>query len=212
MNEAVLATDGRKVGTRGKATRGRLLNATSRLLAERGVFDLKVVDVTRSVGSSPATFYQYFTDVEAAILALCDEATEDAGALLQVFTQPWTEASGMQLARRFIDEFLRYWDEHQAVLRVRNLKSEEGDRRFRDARQRGYIKLMEGLVREIQAGQKSGRVSDVLHPYATAAGVLAVIERLLAFQAELGRRGVSRAALRETLAGLVFQILTGRRP
>ena len=42
------------------------------------MLELKIVDVTREVGSSPATFYQYFVDVDAAILALADEATEQS--------------------------------------------------------------------------------------------------------------------------------------
>jgi len=35
--------------------------------------DLKVVDIAREAATSPGTFYQYFPDVESAILALADE-------------------------------------------------------------------------------------------------------------------------------------------
>ena len=69
----VMATDGRVIGRRAIQTRRRLLDVTASLLAERGALDLKVIDVAREVGASPATFYQYFADVEDAILALATE-------------------------------------------------------------------------------------------------------------------------------------------
>ena len=53
---------------RGDDARRRLLDATAELLEDRGILDLKVVDVARRVGTSPATFYQYFQNVEEAVL------------------------------------------------------------------------------------------------------------------------------------------------
>ena len=67
--ESAVALDGRPLGKRGAATRRRLLDATAQLLESHGVRDLRVVDIARVVGTSPATFYQYFRDVEEAVLA-----------------------------------------------------------------------------------------------------------------------------------------------
>jgi hypothetical protein len=39
--------------------------------------------------------------------------------------------------------------------------------------------------------------------------MLAMLERLLAYQNELGQRGTTREALRETLAVLIHQTLAG---
>ena len=77
MTEPALASDGRIIGARAHRTRRSLLDATAELLEVRGAFGLRVVDITREVGMSPATFYQYFADVEAAILVLADEASDD---------------------------------------------------------------------------------------------------------------------------------------
>jgi AcrR family transcriptional regulator len=65
-----LALDGRALGQRGARTRRRLLDATSQLLETEGIRDLRVVEIARVVGTSPATFYQYFRDVDDAVLAL----------------------------------------------------------------------------------------------------------------------------------------------
>ena len=61
-----VALDGRPLGKRGAQTRRRLLDATATLLETHGIRDLRVVDIARAVGTSPATFYQYFRDVEEA--------------------------------------------------------------------------------------------------------------------------------------------------
>ena len=54
----------------GQATRQRLLDATSAAVAEGRYRDLTVVDVSRRAETSPATFYQYFPDIESAVLSL----------------------------------------------------------------------------------------------------------------------------------------------
>jgi len=85
MTDQVLAADGRVIGARAYKTRARLLDATNELLEERGALGLRVVDITRQIGSSPATFYQYFQDVEDAILALAEEATADVSSFAHFF-------------------------------------------------------------------------------------------------------------------------------
>ena len=47
-----------------------MMDATGVLLETVAYRDLKVVDIAREAGTSPATFYQYFPDVEAAMLAM----------------------------------------------------------------------------------------------------------------------------------------------
>ncbi len=67
------AADGRVPGRRGRATRQRLLECTSEMLRTTSYRDLKVVDIAREAATSPGTFYQYFPDVESAILVLADD-------------------------------------------------------------------------------------------------------------------------------------------
>ena len=131
VTERVLATDGRVIGSRASQTRNKLLDATRKLLAEQGVLDLKVVDITREVRTSPATFYQYFGDVSDAILALADDAAEDMAPIVALLAAPWTDEEAQDRAREFTSAFIDYWIAHQAVLRARNLQAEEGDQRFR---------------------------------------------------------------------------------
>jgi AcrR family transcriptional regulator len=120
VTERVLATDGRVIGSRASQTRHKLLDSTKKLLAEQGVLELKVVDITREVRTSPATFYQYFGDVNDAILALADDAAEDMAPLVALLAAPWTDDEALDRAREFTSAFIDYWIANQAVLRARD--------------------------------------------------------------------------------------------
>jgi AcrR family transcriptional regulator len=208
--KTVLGADGRVLGSRAESTRNRILEATSKLLAESGVLDLKIVDITREVGSSPATFYQYFVDIDAAILALAEQATNDEAPLVSHLANGWDGDDGLERAGEFVDAYTRFWDDHNAVLRVRNLKAEEGDRAFREVRSKAHLLVIEAMVKMVQQAQQAGRLPDTIHPFVTATAMIAMIERLLPYRNEIGRRGASAEALRNTLAALLYRSLTGR--
>jgi AcrR family transcriptional regulator len=211
VSNKVKAADGREIGDRAKATRARLLQAIVALLERDGVLELKVVDVTREIGAAPATFYQYFPDIDAAMLALADEATEDEQPLVQHLAPAWSTPADFERARAFVDAYSLYWDEHNAVLRVRNLKAEEGDPAFRKTRTAAHLLLMNEMASMVKAGQTAGRVVETLDPIATAAAMLAMLERLLAYRSELQRRGPTADSIRDTLTTVLFQTLSGLR-
>src|SRR4051812_14723081 len=73
--------DKRMAGRRARETRERILESLGKLLGSMSYRDVRVTDVVREVGTSPATFYQYFADVETAVLALAQDVTKDAAGL-----------------------------------------------------------------------------------------------------------------------------------
>jgi AcrR family transcriptional regulator len=208
--ERAVAIDGRALGRRGAQTRRRLLDATAELLETRGIRDLRVVDIARAVGSSPATFYQYFRDVEAAVLALTQEVGNDLSPLLALLGQPWDADHGLDDARALVAGFVEYWDRHRAVLRTRNLAAQEGDERFRDVRNRTLGEFMSSLTDKIAEARAAGRVVDEMSPLAASAALVALIERMAAFHRELEPIGISREDLVETTARIIHQTVVGR--
>lgn len=207
--ERVVATDGRVIGQRAQETRRRLLEATAALLATEGSLDLKVIDIARSIGASPATFYQYFEDVDAALLALTEEAGEALADLQPLFGADWDRKHGLAVVRQFVSGFLDYWDEHQAILRLRNLRSEENDHRFRSLRIKATADIMQAFIGKVDEAKSAGRLAEEMHSYATAGAMMAVLERLATFHVEFERRGVARSEMNETIARIVYQGLTG---
>lgn len=209
MTNRVLAADGRSIGARAQATRRRLLDATARLLSELGVLDLRVVDITRAVGTSPATFYQYFPDVDAAILALAQEAKDDERPLVDFLTPGWSTMGGLTQARTFVDAYIEFWNSHHAVLRIRNLKAEEGDPSFRAVRSEANLLVIDAMQTMLRSSIEAGRLPEALDPFTAAAAMVAMIERILAFQPEMARRGADRQKLLESLSILLYRGLTG---
>jgi len=196
------AVDGRLPGRRGLATRQRLLAATASLLETTGYRDLKVVEVAREAGTSPATFYQYFPDAESAVLVLAAELTEawhDELATL-VADGDWI-GNPDGAARHASEGFLGFWTAHRAVLGVLDLASTEGDERFRDLRTR----LLNGpTAAMVDVAVASGAAGD---PMAAAGVLVAMLAHVSNHQVGLERWGVDRSALVTTMAGVLRRTL-----
>ena len=103
---AIAATDGRVPGRRGLATRTRLLECTAELLAATPWRSIKVIDIARQAGTSPATFYQYFENVEQAILVMAEELMQGAGTLAELVDGDWSDEASWATARRVVEGFM----------------------------------------------------------------------------------------------------------
>jgi AcrR family transcriptional regulator len=207
----VVAIDGRQLGRRAQQTRRRLLDATQELLEAHPIREVRVVDIARAVGTSPATFYQYFADVESAVLVLAEEVADELDPIAHLLDEPWRGKAGLDSARHLVDSFVSYWDRYRAILRVRNLASEEGDPRFREVRIRALSRITDRLRNQVIDAQAAGRVAAEIEPYAAAAGLVAMLERMASHHVSIEDRGLSRDALVETLARVVHGTVTGKR-
>src|SRR5437763_15084347 len=120
MTGQVRTVDGRVAGRRGQATRQKLLDCLSEMLSSSPYRDVKVIDVARRAGTSPATFYQYFPDVEGAVLELADSVAKDGASALAelVAERSWAGKSGWRTAEELVDGFLAFWRRNDAILRV----------------------------------------------------------------------------------------------
>ncbi len=201
--------NGRLLGPRALLTRQRLLDETRALLEKGSLRELRVVEIARTVGTSPATFYQYFRDVEEAVLCLAERAGEDVPAVVEMIGGPWRGERGLANARAIVDAFIRHWDENRAVLRVRNLASEEGDLRFQRVRRRTLSPLIEAFAAQFELGVREGVISPEVHPYAGAAALAAILERMAAYHVELEGFGMTREDLVESCARILAQTLAG---
>ncbi len=206
------ATDGRVIGERALQTRRRILDATASLVRENGALDLKVMDVAREVGTSPATFYQYFSDVEDAIYALSTEMIEKVAPIQDQMSAEWiADARGSSLdhARRLVSDYTDFWDENGAVLRVMLLRADERDERFRQIRREYNAPFMTAMVAKVRGAQDAGRLNTALDAEATAGAMLAALDRLPNYREGFEKRGTSREAMIETVARLLHSSLTG---
>ncbi len=192
--------DGQAIGAKGRKTRRRLLDAASLLLHNGGLGDLKVADVARLAGISPPTFYLYFQDVDDLVLTVVNEHTQSTPALLAMIETPW-EGESRAEARAFVEAYMRVWDSHAAIFRVRNLAAEAGRPGFYAAREAAVHPLLERLAGRIARAQANGGPPADLDPQALAGVVVALLERLSAVAQPSGQGSSLReAGLQEAAA------------
>ncbi len=198
------ASDGRVPGRRGLATRQKMLDATGVLLDTVAYRDLKVVDIAREAGTSPATFYQYFPDVEAAVLAMAsdlgDAWHEDLSKL--VTNRDW-EGDPDGSAHRVADGMLEFWTLHKPVLRVLDMASMEGDLRFREIR----TNLLAGATEALMDLAAERHIPG--DPMASAGVVVGMLAHVANHQHGLERWGVSHDVLVDTVAGIIRRTILG---
>jgi AcrR family transcriptional regulator len=208
--EDLRAADGRVPGRRGRATRTRLLECTADMLATTSFRELKVIDIAREASTSPATFYQYFPDVESAILVLTEEMAESTNELAAIVRDAaWTGEEGYAAALELADAFLEFWDRHRSLLRVVDLATGEGDRRFGRVRSRMLNPVTVALSEAIKQAQPKRRDLD---PMATAGVLVAMLGQVAAHRYGFEFWGIRTSDTRQSLAHVVFWSVTGQPP
>ena len=204
------AVDGRRPGRRGRATREKLLATLDGLLESTGYRELKVVDVARAAGTSPATFYQYFADVEQAILVLGEGIMTDATALAGHVGEEWDDAG--RVAERIVTEFMDFWEAHRSVLRVIDLATEEGDLRFQALRTRALNAITAALADVIGSRQRVVRAPTALDPMATAGVLVAMLAHVSSHRYGFESWGIRTAELNKSLTRILHLGVTGASP
>jgi AcrR family transcriptional regulator len=196
------------------ATRERLLDHTNRLLGTTAYRDLKVVDIAREAGVSPATFYQYFPDAESAVLALADRLIGEGGERLTLpFRRAtWEGRAAYEACEDMAAAFLDFWNDHSALMAVIDLAALEGDQRFRDCRTHLLSRFTLLATDVITEQQRLGFAPAALNPMATAVVLVSMLAHVAAHQFGIAEAGVDTGALRDTMARLIYTGVTGRTP
>lgn len=208
------ASDGRVPGRRGRATRQRLLECTGQMLRDRSYRELTVVDIAREAGTSPATFYQYFPDVESAILVLADFMVTQGGEIFASLTEQatWKGREGFQASLDLVDGVLEFWERFQPLLRVVDLATEEGDSRFANVRTRLLNDLNNTLAQAAADHQAAGRGQEGIDPNAIGGVLVAMLAHVSAHRLGFEFWGVKTDDLRQAMARIVFWSVTGQKP
>jgi len=203
------AVDGRVPGKRGRATRERLLACTAELLEKTSYRDLSVIDIAGCAGTSPATFYQYFEDVEAAVLVLARALADEAPALRAIIEEAdWRGRTGYSAAEGLVDAILDLWERHRAVLRVVDLSTAEGDMRFQNVRTHLLNEVTESLRRAIESAQRRGKRGP--DPMAQAAALVSLLVHVAAHRYGFEFWGIKTDDMRRSVTGILYSGVTGR--
>ncbi|MEV8545228.1 TetR family transcriptional regulator [Streptomyces pseudovenezuelae] len=205
--------DGRVAGRRGQATRQKLLDCLSEMLSSSPYRDVKVIDVARKAGTSPATFYQYFPDVEGAVLEIAEQMATEGGQLTELLAgRSWVGKAGWQTSQELVDGFLEFWRRNDAILRVVDLGAAEGDKRFYKIRMKILNSVNNSLSDAVAELQSKGKVDKDVNPAAIAGSLVAMLAAVASHQKGFQTWGVKQAELKPNLALLVHLGVTGKKP
>jgi AcrR family transcriptional regulator len=214
----VATTDGRVPGERGRQTRQRLLDATVELLATTPWRSVKVTDIARQAQTSPATFYQYFANVEQAIRVLAEGMVDQAGQLADLVGGDWSDGASWDTARAVTERFLDYWEDNRAVFRVVDLATEEGDGQLRGIRVRALNAVTVALAQVITTaspsavGAAAGSTCSPAgaDPMAVAGTLVAMFASVSAHRYGFEFWGIRTRNLVDTQARTLHWAVTGR--
>jgi AcrR family transcriptional regulator len=217
--EQVATTDGRVPGERGRQTRQRLLDATVELLATTSWRSVKVTDIARQAQTSPATFYQYFANVEQAIQVLAESMVDQAGQLAELVGGDWSPEASWGTAREVTEGFLSYWEDNRAVFRVVDLATEEGDGQLRGIRVRALNAVTVALAQVIAAASPSPEGGPAgatcspagADPMAVAGTLVAMFASVSAHRYGFEFWGIRTRNLIDTQARTLHWAVTGRQ-
>ncbi len=217
---------GRPLGPRAQNTRVRILDATVVLLGEKPMRELRVIDIARRIGSSPATFYQYFKDVEDVVLHLASHVSEFTPEIVELVQGDWTGRQGHERGRKLAHVVISHWDRYAPILRVRNNACDEGDAAFRELRMSTMMPLVHAFAEIIEASQGGANAAQPeakdaegegewqggrLYPMMAAVALASVLERLSMYHVSIEELAGTREQLIETLATLLQSLLTSKR-
>ena len=205
MTEHLRAVDGRVPGRRGRATRDKLLKATAELLDKKSYRELTVVEIAKRAKTSTATFYQYFTDVEAALAELARELSDEAPSLVEIIKTGDWKSGGAKSATKLVDAFVDLWERHHAILRVVDLATAEGDLRFRNIRTHLLSQVTDAL-RDAIVKSSNGD----LEPRAHAAALVSLLAHVAEHRYGFDFWGIKLDDVRKSTAKHVAWGITGR--
>ncbi|MFF5390859.1 TetR family transcriptional regulator [Streptomyces sp. NPDC013012] len=213
MTGQVRTVDGRVAGRRGQATRQKLLDCLGEMLSSSPYRDVKVIDVARKAGTSPATFYQYFPDVEGAVLEIAEEMAKEGAGLADLASgRSWVGKAGWQSSEELVEGFLDFWRKHDAILRVVDLGAAEGDKRFYKIRMKILNSVTNSLTDAVKELQAKGKVDKDVSPAAMAGSLVTMLAAVAGHQKGFQTWGVRQAELKPNLALLVHLGITGKKP
>lgn len=167
------------MGVKGMRTRARIVEVTLALLEAKPLRELRVAEIARLAEISSATFYLYFDDVIDIVLAAVHEHGRVPDEVLSIVASPWPH-DALRRAEELVQAYVRYWDAHRTLFRVRNLAAEEGDVRFLAARQQSAGALLDALAARVADATARNNLPRTLQPLATAGVLVALLERLAA--------------------------------
>lgn len=141
--------NGALLGRKGKATKKALMDAASRLLTKVSPMSLSAAAISKEAGTSPATFYVYFENVEDILWALCSELSQDTSKLFPHENFLRDDARLEEDALEFVTGYCDIWANDGLLMLYRNMEADRGNKRFNELVLKIGLPILQGLTDRI---------------------------------------------------------------
>lgn len=151
----------------------RLLDAGTRVFADRGFHAARVDDIVRAARTSHGTFYLYFTNKEDLLRSLATECGHELSALAETLGPVGPDEQGYLELRAFLGRFFATYRRNGPIIRAW-MEGHVEDRELGALGVRSFTDIATALDRRMQEGgaQRSG---------ASISALMAMLERFAYF-------------------------------
>ncbi|MFB7720032.1 TetR/AcrR family transcriptional regulator [Nocardia sp. NPDC056100] len=160
-------------GSKGAATRQRLLEAARELFERQGFSATSVAQISQLAEVSLGTYYQYFQDRSDVMSALVHQYVNDA---LNGGSVMWTGQGGMALLEEALTEYTTTYAEHAAFNQVWEEVCQT-EPALASVRRELTRTIEAGVAAALVQGQKAKHFPPVSNPAATARALCAMADR-----------------------------------
>src|ERR1022692_2754332 len=173
---------GRELGTQGRQTVRRLLEAGLAEFDERGFQAARVDDVVRRAKTSHGTFYLYFANKDDLFRTLLRDALHDMAIITDDFPIVTSNEAGRAALRRWIQSFTDTYAAHATVIRILSQAEIVGEQVYGDGL-RLLFRLSEAIAQGMTAAAASKQADQpsqdsAQHAELTALACLMMLERI----------------------------------
>jgi AcrR family transcriptional regulator len=175
-----IPAQGRELGTQGRQTIRRLLEAGLVEFDEKGFQAVRVDDVVRRARTSHGTFYLYFANKDDLFRTLLLDALYDMETITDDFPIVTSNEAGRAALRRWIGSFTDTYAAHVTVIRVLSQADVVGEEVYGDGL-RMLFRLSEAIAQGMTAARKNtdqAATGGGDHAELTALACLMMLERV----------------------------------
>jgi AcrR family transcriptional regulator len=169
--------DGRKLTSKGLATRETLIAAAERAFAESGYEGTRIADIVRNAGVSHGNFYRHFKDKDDILLVILNRLHDHMRTTTSRGGDPSLVPTEAQLADRNV-RFFKNYRPHRHMLRVAREAAAGNASSFRALWLDMRRVFIHRTQRWIEALQAHGHVADDLDAAMTAEALGAMVEQM----------------------------------
>ncbi len=194
---------------RGGDKRERILQAATKVFAQKGFYATRVSEIAKAAGVADGTIYLYFQNKDDVLISIFEDRIGRLLEILQGVVE--SEASAEEQVRRIVELQLGLLEDQRDLAEVITVNLRQSSRLLKQYAAPLFTRYLELMARVVADGQKDGTFRSDVHPKVAARSLWGGLDGL-ALTWALGSEGKPEAAkLRKAASQFATLFLDGLR-